>query len=121
CGAAIDQVAREPERVARRVEADALDETFERPPAALDVANSRRGHRAEPTTRAIMAADGRLPMRLRRLLLAPIAVLATSVLAAVPPVRDDVPEALRPWETWVLHGHEDETCPHLGSTEDAQC
>jgi hypothetical protein len=32
-----------------------------------------------------------------------------------------VPEPLRPWIDWVLHGHEDEQCPALGAPESREC
>src|SRR2546426_3435386 len=42
--------------------------------------------------------------------------------AAEPLSREQVPEALRPWTAWVMHGHEEAFCSLLqGSTDHRQC
>src|SRR5438034_10573800 len=42
--------------------------------------------------------------------------------AAAPVPRAQVPEALRPWTDWVMHGHEEAFCALLqGSTDHRQC
>src|SRR2546425_9165941 len=42
--------------------------------------------------------------------------------AAEPVAREQVPEALRPWTEWVMHGHEEAFCSLLqGSTDHRQC
>src|SRR5438128_10012826 len=42
--------------------------------------------------------------------------------AAEPVAREQVPEALRPWTDWVMHGHEEAFCSLLhGSTDHRQC
>src|SRR6266481_4157057 len=42
--------------------------------------------------------------------------------AAEPVAREQVPEALRPWTDWVMHGHEEAFCSLLqGSTDRRQC
>jgi len=49
---------------------------------------------------------------------------AKSPTAPASPFPRDVPEALRPWTDWVLHGHERERCPNLspdGDADDAVC
>jgi hypothetical protein len=55
-----------------------------------------------------------------------IAVLVgTAVLAgpasAGPLSRGEVPEPLRPWVDWVLHGHEDAVCPTIAGSDQRQC
>src|SRR5512137_506240 len=37
------------------------------------------------------------------------------------PALPDVPEPLRPWIDWVLHGHEDARCPFLGAPDGREC
>ncbi len=49
------------------------------------------------------------------------AALVASPLAAAPLARADVPEPLRPWVDWVLHGHEAEACPFLHAQGERQC
>src|SRR5438093_151962 len=45
----------------------------------------------------------------------------TSVLAD-PIAREKIPEPLRPWVEWVMHGHEEERCPFfLGDAAKRQC
>ena len=56
----------------------------------------------------------------------PIALLLALALAssapAAPLSRADVPEALRPWIDWALHGSEAKLCPNLlGSAEALRC
>src|SRR5438445_12028114 len=42
--------------------------------------------------------------------------------AAEPVAREQIPEALRPWTEWVMHGHEEACCSLLhGSTDHRQC
>src|SRR2546427_6847178 len=42
--------------------------------------------------------------------------------AAEPVAREQIPEALRPWTEWVMHGHEEAFCSLLhGSTDHRQC
>ena len=43
--------------------------------------------------------------------------LVTSVTAA-PLTRNDVPEPLRPWIDWVLHGEKNESCPIVYNSAD---
>src|SRR5437867_4297843 len=48
--------------------------------------------------------------------------LAALPAAAEPVAREQVPEALRPWTDWVMHGHEEAFCSLLqGSTDRRQC
>src|SRR5438094_3654091 len=48
--------------------------------------------------------------------------LAALPAAAEPVAREQVPEALRPWTDWVMHGHEEAFCSLLqGSTDHRQC
>ena len=60
---------------------------------------------------------------MRRLVAAVVVGWLTIVPArAEPIVREQVPEALRPWTEWVMHGHEEAFCSLLhGSTDHRQC
>ncbi len=56
------------------------------------------------------------------LLLAALALpLAGSRASATPLPAERVPEPLRPWTGWVLHGHETARCPFLHGGEGARC
>src|SRR5438034_9468223 len=51
-----------------------------------------------------------------------VAVWLTALPAAAELAREQVPEALRPWTDWVMHGHEEAFCSLLqGSTDHRQC
>lgn len=50
-----------------------------------------------------------------------LAMLATWPAYAAPLRRADVPEPLRPWIDWVLHGHDDEQCPALEAPTTREC
>src|SRR5438046_613243 len=60
---------------------------------------------------------------MRRLLAVVVVGWLTVLPAAAEPVaREQVPEALRPWTDWVMHGHEEAFCSLLqGSTDHRQC
>src|SRR5213080_2889010 len=60
---------------------------------------------------------------MRRLAAAVVVGWLTVLPAAAEPVaREQVPEALRPWTDWVMHGHEEAFCSLLqGSTDHRQC
>ena len=60
---------------------------------------------------------------MRRLVAAVVVGWLTVLPAAAEPVaREQVPEALRPWTDWVMHGHEEAFCSLLqGSTDHRQC
>src|SRR5256886_15593776 len=60
---------------------------------------------------------------MRRLVAAVVVGWLTVLRAAAEPVaREQVPEALRPWTDWVMHGHEEAFCSLLqGSTDHRQC
>src|SRR3989441_11302763 len=60
---------------------------------------------------------------MRRLVAAVVVGWLTVLPAAAEPVgREQVPEALRPWTDWVMHGHEEAFCSLLqGSTDRRQC
>src|SRR5213083_1044384 len=60
---------------------------------------------------------------MRRLLAVVVVGWLTVLPAAAEPVaREQVPEALRPWTDWVMHGHEEGFCSLLqGSTDHRQC
>src|SRR5437667_378690 len=60
---------------------------------------------------------------MRRLLAVVVVGWLTVLPAAAEPVaREQVPEALRPWTDWVMHGHEEAFCSLLqGSTDRRQC
>src|SRR5947209_5613866 len=45
---------------------------------------------------------------------------ATSA-AAGPIPRERIPEPLKPWVGWALHGHEEELCPFLSGSGESQC
>ena len=53
------------------------------------------------------------------LLLIGVAVAFAAPSYAVVPAKLDVPEPLRPWIDWVMHGHEDVTCPFFPGTVEA--
>lgn len=58
----------------------------------------------------------------RRAWVGAIAMLLATTAAAEPLSREAVPEPLRPWVDWVLHGHERERCvPLLGETDRREC
>src|SRR4051812_2356964 len=57
-----------------------------------------------------------------------VGVLALSVAlpgaagaGAAPRAPADVPQPLRTWVPWAMHGHETERCPTLGTGDDAVC
>ena len=59
--------------------------------------------------------------RLVPLALIPLVVVVYTA-AAEPLAEREVPDALRPWIAWVLHGHEDAACPVLsGQGEGREC
>src|SRR6058998_1733264 len=60
---------------------------------------------------------------MRRLAAAVVVGWLTFLPAAAEPLsREQVPEALRPWTDWVMHGHEEAFCSLLqGSTDHRQC
>src|SRR5438045_1861770 len=60
---------------------------------------------------------------MRRLAAAVVVGWLTVLPAAAEPLaREQVPEALRPWTDWVMHGHEEAFCSLLqGSTDHRQC
>src|SRR3989442_11419783 len=60
---------------------------------------------------------------MRRLVAVVVVGWLTVLPAAAEPVsREQVPEALRPWTDWVMHGHEEAFCALLqGSTDHRQC
>src|SRR5438128_7922621 len=60
---------------------------------------------------------------MRRLAAAVVVGWLTVLPAAAEPLaREQVPEALRPWTDWVMHGHEEAFCSLLqGSTDRRQC
>src|SRR5207247_1807078 len=60
---------------------------------------------------------------MRRVVAAVVVGWLTVLPAAAEPVaREQVPEALRPWTDWVMHGHEEAFCSLLqGSTDHRQC
>src|SRR5882724_7975590 len=60
---------------------------------------------------------------MRRLVAAVVVGWLTVLPAAAEPIaREQVPEALRPWTDWVMHGHEEAFCSLLqGSTDHRQC
>src|SRR5438876_2398591 len=60
---------------------------------------------------------------MRRLAAAVVVGWLTVLPAAAEPLaREQVPEALRPWTDWVMHGHEQAFCSLLqGSTDHRQC
>src|SRR5260370_31835686 len=60
---------------------------------------------------------------MRRLAAAVVVGWLTVLPAAAEPIaREQVPEALRPWTDWVMHGHEEAFCSLLqGSTDHRQC
>src|SRR3989442_6947967 len=60
---------------------------------------------------------------MRRLVAAVVVGWLTVLPAAAEPgAREQVPEALRPWTDWVMHGHEEAFCSLLqGSTGHRQC
>src|SRR5437867_420863 len=60
---------------------------------------------------------------MRRLLAVVVVGWLTVLPAAAEPVaREQVPEALRPWTDWVMHGHEEAFCSLLqGSTDHRRC
>src|SRR5205823_14821169 len=60
---------------------------------------------------------------MRRLVAAVVVGWLTVLPAAAEPVaREQVPEALRPWTDWVMHGHEEAFCSLLqGSTDHRPC
>src|SRR5882724_598665 len=45
---------------------------------------------------------------------------ATSAIAG-PISRERIPEPLKPWVGWALHGHEEELCPFLSGSGETQC
>ncbi len=58
----------------------------------------------------------------RRAWVGAMAMLLASAAGAEPLARDAVPEPLRPWVDWVLHGQEAATCtPLLGETDRREC
>ncbi len=42
-------------------------------------------------------------------------------VAAGPIPSERIPDSLKPWVGWVLHGHEQELCPFLTGSGEAQC
>ncbi len=47
---------------------------------------------------------------------------ATAIPAATGPIpADRIPEPLKPWVGWVLHGHEEELCPFLSGSGETHC
>ncbi len=60
---------------------------------------------------------------MRRLAAAVVVGWLTVLPAAAEPLaREQVPEALRPWTDWVMHGHEEAFCSLLqGATDHRQC
>ncbi len=51
-----------------------------------------------------------------------LCLLSAPALAGKPLTRDRVPEPLKPWTDWVLHGQEASTCPFLqGKAEKHEC
>src|SRR5438067_7354766 len=60
---------------------------------------------------------------MRRLAAAVVVGWLTVLPAAAEPLaREQVPEALRPWTDWVMHGHEEAFCSLIqGSTDRRQC
>src|SRR5205085_1199365 len=73
-------------------------------------ANSREGR----TTRAASLLSP--PMRLPLLLVA-----AASVVHAEPVAKEALPDALKPWTQWVLHGQEEKLCPFIHGSESRIC
>ncbi|MGX2040500.1 hypothetical protein ACWJKU_10270 [Methylocaldum sp. MU1018] len=60
---------------------------------------------------------------LRRPALLVFPVLLFTIIALADPLKpESVPDPLKPWTTWVLHGHENRSCPQVhGSPEDRRC
>src|SRR2546422_11530917 len=60
---------------------------------------------------------------MRRLAAAVVVGWLTVLPAAAEPLAwEQVPEALRPWTDWVMHGHEEAFCSLLqGATDHRQC
>lgn len=53
--------------------------------------------------------------------IAAVCGLLSSTAHAAPPKPEDLPEVLRPWTRWVLHGEEQRLCPFLTGTEERWC
>ncbi len=50
-----------------------------------------------------------------------LSVLVAATVGAAPLPRSEVPEPLRPWIDWALHGHEDARCPFLDAPDTREC
>ncbi|WP_434130461.1 hypothetical protein [Methylocaldum sp. GT1BB] len=49
-------------------------------------------------------------------------LLFMAIARADPLAPDSVPGPLKPWTDWVLHGHEDRSCPQVqGNSEERRC
>ncbi|MEI7894234.1 MAG: hypothetical protein WCI05_14160, partial [Myxococcales bacterium] len=60
-------------------------------------------------------------LRLMLVLLLSLLLFAPTVHAAGPLDPKEIPDPLRPWLPWVLHGKEQTRCPILHATETARC
>src|SRR2546428_9006252 len=80
----------------------------------------RDGLKCRPGARRLPGWRGEA---MRRLAAAVVVGWLTVLPAAAEPLaREQVPEALRPWTDWVMHGHEEAFCSLLhGSTDHRQC
>ncbi|WP_347257663.1 hypothetical protein [Methylocaldum sp.] len=58
-----------------------------------------------------------------RLALLVFPVLLFTVIALADPLKpESVPDPLKPWTGWVLHGHKNRACPEVqGNPEDRRC
>src|SRR5229473_1718479 len=80
---------------------------------------SRRAHGSpdDDVVRSRTQSGGRMT---RQLLISVCALFTIAVAfngpAPAAPNVADLPEPLRPWVDWVLHGHEDARCPFLSGT-----
>jgi hypothetical protein len=60
-------------------------------------------------------------MRRRALFLLLLLTVPVAPALAGPIPRERIPEPLKPWVGWALHGREEELCPFLSGSGDAQC
>lgn len=58
---------------------------------------------------------------MRALRLGLLCLLLSASASAQPLAREDVPEPLRPWIDWALHGQEGQTCPFLNDRDEHAC
>src|SRR5918996_3978001 len=62
-----------------------------------------------------------MPSCLRRVFLLALCLLISPLLRAAPLAPDQVPEPLKPWIGWVLHGEEERLCPNINGDDNRLC